>query len=332
MNYYPFGLRHKGYNNVVSSNANSVASKFKYNGIELEESLGLNLYEMDLRQYDPAIARWTSIDPIVHWEFSTYQAFDNNPVFFADPSGADSIYNFETGQYVINGEEVSFGEALAYANGGGNSDGSNDNNTDPKKKKKKKSQKKDVKDMGTGELYGMAYNGASRTAYLNGNDPYNPTEADIAENEINKQNAAGEFFLLISGEWVVARVLQGGKWAYRAVTAGRTVKGVTSTARVGRWMSKAEYEIMKRTGRMAEGAGGQTFVTTGGASSFNAAAKGSVYVEFDIATNSLLQGGKSGWFKAIGPNSSKAMQHMLQKQGGQVSPTVQNMSGILKVK
>ncbi|UOB16285.1 RHS repeat-associated core domain-containing protein [Abyssalbus ytuae] len=70
-NYYPFGLKHKGYNNIVSANANSVASKFKYNGIELEESLGLNLYEMDLRQYDPAIARWTGIDPVTHYSQST---------------------------------------------------------------------------------------------------------------------------------------------------------------------------------------------------------------------------------------------------------------------
>lgn len=89
-NYYPFGLRHKGYNNVVSSNANSVAQKFKFNGAELEESLGLNLYEMDVRSYDPAIARWNRIDPVDHHHLSPYNAFDNNPVFFADPSGADS--------------------------------------------------------------------------------------------------------------------------------------------------------------------------------------------------------------------------------------------------
>ena len=66
-----------------------MASKYKYNGIELEESLGVNLYEMDLRQYDPTIARWTEIDPVTHYEYSTYNAFDNNPVFWADPSGAD---------------------------------------------------------------------------------------------------------------------------------------------------------------------------------------------------------------------------------------------------
>ncbi|WP_299363357.1 RHS repeat-associated core domain-containing protein, partial [Winogradskyella sp.] len=89
-NYYPFGLKHKGYNDVVSANANSIAQKFKYNGIELEESLGVDWYEMDVRQYDPAVARFTSIDPVIHYDFSTYNAFDNNPVFWADPSGANA--------------------------------------------------------------------------------------------------------------------------------------------------------------------------------------------------------------------------------------------------
>ncbi len=90
-NYYPFGLKHKGYNDGgATSLGNNVAQKFKYNGVELEESLGLNLYEMNVRSYDPAIARFTSIDPVTHHSMSTYTAFDNNPVFWADPSGADS--------------------------------------------------------------------------------------------------------------------------------------------------------------------------------------------------------------------------------------------------
>ncbi|WP_159099161.1 RHS repeat domain-containing protein [Aquimarina spinulae] len=85
-NYYPFGLQHKGYNFAVNGSKHN----YGYNGIELEEGLGLDLYEMPLRQYDPAIARWTSIDPITHHSMSTYTAFDNNPVFWADPSGADA--------------------------------------------------------------------------------------------------------------------------------------------------------------------------------------------------------------------------------------------------
>ncbi|MEP5429822.1 MAG: RHS repeat-associated core domain-containing protein, partial [Flavobacteriaceae bacterium] len=98
-NYYPFGLEHKGYNDVVSANVNSVASKFGFQDVEFEEALGLNLHEMDLRQYDPAIARWTGIDPVTHYEYSTYTAFDNNPVFWADPSGADSWSYVGNGMY-----------------------------------------------------------------------------------------------------------------------------------------------------------------------------------------------------------------------------------------
>lgn len=89
-NYYPFGLKHKGYNNVTSSNGNSVAQKWKYNGIEYEESLGLDLYEMDVRMYNPALGRFQGIDPVTHHSFGTSVAFDNNPIFWADPTGADA--------------------------------------------------------------------------------------------------------------------------------------------------------------------------------------------------------------------------------------------------
>ncbi len=92
--YYPYGMTMEYENNYVSSYANSVARKFKYNGIEHEEALGLDLYEMDVRHYDAAIARWTGIDPVTHHSMSTYLAFDGNPVYWADPSGADAINEF----------------------------------------------------------------------------------------------------------------------------------------------------------------------------------------------------------------------------------------------
>jgi hypothetical protein len=97
-------------------------------------------------------------------------------------------------------------------------------------------------------------------------------------------------------------------------------------------MSLAEYETMQATGAMVEGAGGQTFVSTGGPTAFTAAAKGSVYVEFQVATNNLLQGGVQGWFKTLGPNAGRAMQSQLAKQGGQVMPTIQKLTPILQVK
>ncbi len=84
-NYYPFGLQHKGYNSTVLN-----AHPYGYNGIEEENELGVDFLSMDVRKYDPAIARWTGIDPVTHYNLSPYNAFDNNPVFWADPSGANS--------------------------------------------------------------------------------------------------------------------------------------------------------------------------------------------------------------------------------------------------
>ena len=89
-NYYPFGLKHRDYNyNIIGVQNNY----YKYNGKEYEEVLGLNLYEMDVRSYDPTIGRWTGIDPVIHHSYSPYNAFDNNPIYWADPSGADSQDN-----------------------------------------------------------------------------------------------------------------------------------------------------------------------------------------------------------------------------------------------
>ena len=90
-NYYPFGLKHQGYNELANANRSEQAEKYQYNGKEWNDALGLNIYEMDLRQYDPAIGRWTVQDPVIHHNFSPYSAFDNNPVYWADPSGADAV-------------------------------------------------------------------------------------------------------------------------------------------------------------------------------------------------------------------------------------------------
>lgn len=89
-NYYPFRLDNKGYNTGFAANVTNTAQDFTYNGTEFEKGLGLDLFEMDVRNYDPAIARFTGIDPVTHHSMSTYTAFDNNPVYWADPSGADA--------------------------------------------------------------------------------------------------------------------------------------------------------------------------------------------------------------------------------------------------
>ncbi len=103
--------------------------------------------------------------------------------------------------------------------------------------------------------------------------------------------------------------------------------------RVGRWMSEKEYNLMRQTGRVVEGGGGQTFVSTKGHADFMRAVQpGSIYAEFEVSKSSLLQGGKDGWLKMLGPGARDSQLYMLQKQGGQILPKHQNLSPILQRK
>jgi len=63
-NYYPFGMKHKGYNNAVTSNGNSKAQNYKYQEQERQDELGLNWDSFKWRNYDYAIGRFMNIDPL----------------------------------------------------------------------------------------------------------------------------------------------------------------------------------------------------------------------------------------------------------------------------
>jgi RHS repeat-associated protein len=105
--YYPFGLKHENYNvdylefqemneAVVLypplSTSTKLMHNYKYNGKELQDELGLNMYDYGARNYDPAIGRWMNIDPMAETSrrWSPYTYCYNNPVVFVDPDGMQS--------------------------------------------------------------------------------------------------------------------------------------------------------------------------------------------------------------------------------------------------
>src|SRR5690554_7252519 len=94
-NYYPFGLKHKGYNEIVNSNRSEAAEKYKFGGKEWNSELGLDLYDFGARNYDPAIGRWLNIDPLaeVSRRWTPYNYAYNNPIYFVDPDGMQAIGN-----------------------------------------------------------------------------------------------------------------------------------------------------------------------------------------------------------------------------------------------
>ena len=121
--YYAFGLKHKGYNLVVSPDGNGAAQKYKYNGKELQGELNLNLYDYGARNYDPALGRWFNIDPLAETSrrYSPYSYALDNPIYFIDPDGmkAESVqsgvyYDWDEKKYINTntGDEATFEDAI----------------------------------------------------------------------------------------------------------------------------------------------------------------------------------------------------------------------------
>lgn len=92
-NYYPFGLKHRGYNNVTSSNGNSVAQRWGFTGKEHQNELNLGWIDITARNYNASLGRWMNLDPLSEKfvETSPYVYAKNNPIFFMDKDGNEPV-------------------------------------------------------------------------------------------------------------------------------------------------------------------------------------------------------------------------------------------------
>jgi RHS repeat-associated protein len=99
-NYYPFGLKHEGYNGL----AGNPSYQYKYNGKELQET---GMYDYGARMYMPDLGRWGVVDPLAEkmTRHSPYNYAFNNPIRFVDPDGrqgTDWIRKGGTWEYNAN--------------------------------------------------------------------------------------------------------------------------------------------------------------------------------------------------------------------------------------
>jgi len=126
MHYYPFGMLMEG------MGVNSPGNDYTYNGKELNEDFGLNLYDYGARWYDAALGRWWSVDPLGEMtsSISTYAYVLNNPLSLIDPTGMFAVgtmneaYEMQQEQSAQEAEERAKQNNLAaavdgYVNAGG---------------------------------------------------------------------------------------------------------------------------------------------------------------------------------------------------------------------
>jgi RHS repeat-associated protein len=83
--YYPFGTA------FADKYDDGKNQPYKYNGKELDQMHGLNLYDYSARYYESAIGRFTTVDPHAenYYSWSPYVYVGNNPMRITDPTGMD---------------------------------------------------------------------------------------------------------------------------------------------------------------------------------------------------------------------------------------------------
>ncbi|RYZ19920.1 MAG: hypothetical protein EOO16_18465, partial [Chitinophagaceae bacterium] len=337
-------------------------------GFTLHEHLeGLGLIHMNGRVYDPRLGRFTSADPLVSvpgdlQSYDRYAYVMNRPLDAGDPTGyaPEPVGPSLSGSGGSSGGLGFFGFSYSWSFGGsGNSAISFTGNGQTAG-----GQIGNIAFSGYSGPSTLPLEQSGGTGFSSFGDAAKGSHRSDLSNffdHIDLSGTARQFGLRLMTDFVNNNKGTWGGWGWLADkadtffdkpdhSANAVVAKVASTAAtlftpggfrqaaaqemvtVGRWMSTKELSLMKSTGRVVEGAGGGTSVATSGAQSFVKQAKsGSVYVEFSVPKVSLVQGGQADWFKLVGPSAPRSMQFTLQKQGGEMLPTFENLSEVKAV-
>ena len=89
------------------------ANKYLFNGKELQDDLGLNLYDYGARMYDPQIGRWHRNDPLSesYYSLGTYNFANNNPIMNVDLDGKSFWSSEYLNRYSPHWTDKQFGES-----------------------------------------------------------------------------------------------------------------------------------------------------------------------------------------------------------------------------
>ena len=164
--YYPFG-------SIFAGTTGPDKQPYKYNGKELDQMHGLNLYDYSARYYESGIGRFTTVDPLAekYYSISPYAYCANNPLRYIDPTG------------------MAYGDFLDEKGNVIGNDGINDERLYVMKTDASKESKKYIKDN-SGNI--NAFRNADNIAYQNSIEiECNPTARQDMVNEISKDNGKG---------------------------------------------------------------------------------------------------------------------------------------------
>ena len=114
--YYPYGML------IVPLSMQNKNTGLKFQSKEWVTAMDLNMYDFNLRMYDPVLARWHAADPMAQFA-NPYFAMNGNPVSTIDPTGgsghAVQSGNVKAAEYDVTDYSTSYSEQGGPGGGGG---------------------------------------------------------------------------------------------------------------------------------------------------------------------------------------------------------------------